>query len=114
MEKNPAKWTCPIGKFRGKSYEEIVQTDPLYASWLKTVIRNEKVKEWLETQLPTPPPPNSLGDTLLRFGKYKGCTYDDVIAKDVSYAKFLAGVEKDDMLRSYLVNKTNQTTCCAV
>lgn len=102
MEKDPAKWICPIGKYRGKSYEEIVSIDPNYATWMKSIIRNEKVRDWLEVVVPTP---TSIGQTRLRFGKYRGDTYDEVLAKDPSYAKFLSGIEKDDNIRAYLTEK---------
>ena len=42
-----AQWTISFGKYSGKTYGEIVSSDPSYAKWLSTIVKSDKVKEYL-------------------------------------------------------------------
>lgn len=85
-----------MGKYKGMTYQDMVKSDPEYSLWMKTIVRNEQVKDWLEENVP------SIGTFKLKFGKYKGETYDTVLRSDPDYARFLQEVEKKDYIKEYI------------
>lgn len=84
-----------FGKYKDTmTYEELVEKDIDYASWMTTVMETESVKSWLLEKL--------AGHWRVPFGKYKGLTYEELVEKDGKYAEWFSTVLKDKSARIYL------------
>ena len=46
-----SRWTVKYGKYKGKSFRDIVLADPNYAKWLSDIDKSEKVRAYLKDAL---------------------------------------------------------------
>lgn len=46
-----AKWTVYFGKHKDKTYGWIVENDKSYAKWMATIVKSDRVKQYLNQVL---------------------------------------------------------------
>lgn len=91
-----------FGKYKDITYAELVKTDPEYALWVTSILKDEKAKEYVLANLP---PPRPIGKFRINFGKYATETYDWLLENDPLYAKWLVDKVRSKKIRAYLREK---------
>lgn len=99
-QREPAGNVITFGKHNGRSYDEMVEIDPLYCEWCMraadepdTGDRMREFAEWLTKDGRIKPRtiPNSTGlANVLPFGKYRGKSYEDVLDEHPEYCEWAA------------------------
>jgi len=84
-----------FGKYKGKSYEEVLERDPQYCSYILTnyapsqgsIGSSTPFIEWLKAQ----DVPQDVPARVINFGKYRGWTYEEVLEGDPQYCSYMLG-----------------------
>lgn len=80
------KQILQIGKYKGRSIDDVIAFDPNYIAWMRSkpwAHGHEKLMELIKDVV--------AGD--VTFGKYKGKTLEWIMANDENYMKFLYNSE---------------------
>jgi len=95
--------TVPVGKHKGKTYEDVMKNEPTYTNWLRGQDRDKgplapfivHLNENQGAQVGGQSA-GDLGKEELKFGKHKGKTFEAILAEDPSYASFVRRAVKDE------------------
>ena len=49
--RNIGSWKVTFGKYKGSTYQQLLDRDPDYAKWFSGVTYSDSVKEWLQQRL---------------------------------------------------------------
>jgi uncharacterized protein (DUF3820 family) len=87
-----------FGKYKGKTLYEISNLDIKYLEWLSINSKNNIIRD-LSTNLVAN---NKFNNRfIIKFGKYKDQTIDNVIIKDYEYIKWLSEKSYDETIKEY-------------
>jgi len=109
-----------FGKYKAFSIADVMVRDPAYCEWLSKISvdgvckQNKKeLKEYLSKHfVASPTEERSVGSWVLKFGKHKGLTLDNVIEQDPDWVSWFlttpanSNYKADKIMRDYMRSKT--------